>query len=792
MAAIAQPEIMDASIQPSPDLPADTPPAARDYGQRYEELPQELKNALWELVKELERGDEYARRQEVRRILQTRLYWRGEQYWWWNEDVNTFWPPEMKPRGTTDEEFEQPTFRHVTNIFKAFGETIMSVLTQNRVPARFWPQSAQDPLDVRTAKNATKAVDVIQRNNRMETKADDAAYFLWCDGLIGAYVRYVTDGEQFGYDEQPVLEEQESEIEPASLLCESCGQQYPPEQAPMGFCPECGAELTEVAAVRGMVPTPVRVERIARGQEVVSLYGALHLRRSMWADEQKDLLYLTLVDEMHEASAKEQYPEQLARVANSGSGETGIDAMERLARRILYQGTPDASTNESQMNTFRRSWIRPRAFWMVADEARRAELSKLFPDGVKVCFYGDTFCEAANESMDEHWRLAHAMTGEGQKRQALGQALVPLQDQLNDAVNIIFEQGMYGVPEGFADEDLLDFEARARTIAKPGEITPVAALRPGEKIDDKMKFTQAVEPSRTLVDYRNQLFGPISQFICGAFPALFGGDQEGAGGETAAGYAMARNQALGRLGRIWRRLQEFWATVDLLGVKCFAKNRSADVEKAVFGAGEDWKSEWIRLDDMQGNIVAYPEVDQQYPVLQAQLQATIQGLLGKDPTFQALLQADPENAAAVYSKLGVSDVIKVPGADSEMKQSREIEQLLKEKPLLDPMAAEVMAAGGQPQVLPSIMPDDFVDDHEREYKTCLAWMRSETGQTAKVENPPGYLNVRAHAMAHDQMAKLKMAAQAAGALKVKASQEPIRPEEIAGGQDAGSESGSEA
>jgi hypothetical protein len=51
-------------------------------------------------------------------------------------------------------------------------------------------------------------------------------------------------------------------------------------------------------------------------------------------------------------------------------------------------------------------------------------------------------------------------------------------------------------------------------------------------------------------------------------------------------------------------------------------------------------------------------------------------------------------------------------------------------------------------ILPSIMPDEFADNHATELEICMRWFPSDAGQVAKIESPSGYANVRAHAMFH--------------------------------------------
>ena len=50
--------------------------------------------------------------------------------------------------------------------------------------------------------------------------------------------------------------------------------------------------------------------------------------------------------------------------------------------------------------------------------------------------------------------------------------------------------------------------------------------------------------------------------------------------------------------------------------------------------------------------------------------------------------------------------------------------------------------------LPSILLDEFADNHAAELDVCLRWLSSDAGQFAKIESPAGFANVRAHALLH--------------------------------------------
>jgi hypothetical protein len=44
--------------------------------------------------------------------------------------------------------------------------------------------------------------------------------------------------------------------------------------------------------------------------------------------------------------------------------------------------------------------------------------------------------------------------------------------------------------------------------------------------------------------------------------------------------------------------------------------------------------------------------------------------------------------------------------------------------------------------------DVLLDEHAVEFEECKRWANSEAGQSAKLTNPTGFANVRAHAESH--------------------------------------------
>src|SRR6266404_3230243 len=701
--------------QPRPD-PASTDGATNapiDLGpnnERLEDAKPELVNALRELVRQYRQEGVVARRHEIRRIRQARLFWQGLQYAWWNpNDMN--WHLPFEQRSSDDRALEEmPRYQFVTNFYQGFGLSFIAVLSQDVPSVRFYPQSAQSLEDIAAARAASDVAELVEQNNHIEQLLTSIGYFLWTDGKLGAYVRYVADGQRFGFHEESVLEALEIPLGEDAYVCPQCGketvaQAFRPEGVsspdravptdrrnltPEGVsykCPGCGAELREEnlhKAERVSVPRVVGTRRVPNGQEVISIAGGLELNTPVWANEMHEYPYLQWQAEVHRAKLKAAYPHAADKIETSPS-QGAEDVYARVSRLSVEQGLPSIHPGDALMNliTFDRTWLRPWAFYSIEDAEVRAELLALFPDGCYVAFAGDAYCESRSESMDHHWRVLHALPGDGQNRPSVGDSLVQVQERYNVLSNMQAETYEYGIPPIYADPQVLDFDALANQVAEPAAHFPARA-RPGQPLAAGFFQPAPAQVPPDMLRHQQDLIGPVAQFLTGLFPAVFGGNMEDV--KTASGYALARDQALGRLGLVWRRMKQFYADVMLLSVDVFRKNRPNDAEIPLLGPDGVFDSHVIRIADLKGNISVYPEADETFPRLKSQQRGVLQQMFSiNDPIIQRAL-TEPANMGYIKNVLGLTELI-IPGEESRNKQLREIQQLLASAPIVISMNA---------------------------------------------------------------------------------------------------------
>jgi hypothetical protein len=780
----------DEVLNPQGNNSAAAPIDLGPNNERLEDVNPKIVHALRDLVRQYREEGVVARRNEIRRIRQARLFWQGLQYAWWNpNDMN--WHLPYESRSGDDRQLEDmPRYQFVTNFYQGFGLSFVAVLSQDVPSVRFYPQSAQSLQDISAARAASDVATLIEQNNHVEELLSHVGYFLWTDGKLGAYVRYVADGQRFGFHDENMLEALEIPLGDDVHVCPQCGKEMPIEQGSASdqptACMGCGAQLSEShirRAERVTVPRVIGTRRVPNGQEVISIAGGLELNTPVWANEMHEYPYLQWQAEVHRAKLKAAYPHAANKIETSPS-QGAEDVYARVSRLSVEEGLPSIHPGDALMNliTFDRTWLRPWAFYSVEDVDTRNQLLALFPDGCYIAFAGDAYCESRSESMDDHWRVLHALPGDGQNRPSVGDSLVQVQERYNVLSNMQAETYEYGIPPIYADPQVLDFDALANQVAEPAAHFPARA-RPGQPLAAGFFQPAPATVPPDMLRHQQDLIGPVAQFLTGLFPAIFGGNMEDV--KTASGYALARDQAMGRLGLVWRRTKQFYADVMLLAVDCFRKNRPEDVEIPLLGPDGLFDSRAIRLIDLKGNISVHPEADETFPRLKSQQRAVLQQMFAvNDPAIQRAL-VEPANLGFIKNVLGLTELV-IPGEDSRNKQLREIQQLLSSPPIVVPVqvptrvirssqpssptasssanddesqdansassadAGQTAVPSHQPRelVLPSVPIDQLLDDHATEFEECKRWANSDAGQAAHMTNPAGFANVRAHAEAH--------------------------------------------
>lgn len=726
-------EVLDSSSPPATSESAEPTPAADSDDPIADDT--ELQQCLLKLYEKVSGEDRYARLIEVKDVKQARMYWRGLQYLWWSDQDQRYnLAGQGQQVGYWDLDIDDmPKFQFVTNIYQSKGLGAIAAITGAPPKHRFFPADAEDPDDLEAAEKFDKLAQLIERWNPTKRLLQEEAYLFWTDGVIGLHTEYVENGERYGFESSEDHEEGEITT-PDEVRC-SCGFSAPADHfVPPTPCPDCGLELTEDNVVPGetaTAPVSAGTNQVPKGRQVISVVGALNLKRPQWAQKQEEFHYLGFEREVHYSVLRAAFKDKRDEI-KPGAGFGTEDSFERNARLSVAEGTKKLTQSSGALAvlvTHAKVWFRSSAFDAVDDKVKREELQKLFPRGCRVEFAGPTYLTSRAESMDDCWVIAHAIPGDGQHRAAMGSSEIPVQDRVNTFSNIEAETYEYGIPITYRDRKTFDEEANEDQRSEPGAEV-VVIVPDGQDIRTKIMQVRADSVSPDMYKHNMDLIGPVSDQITGVFPALQGNPETGT--DTLGGIAIQRDQAMGRMGIPYASIKQANADIMTLACRDFCKHTDGPVSMPILGKSGDFEAQTIDVTALEGEAEAYPEGDEAFPDQWNQQRSTFMQIMDS-PQGQALI-AEPDNAELATKLIGIPNLV-IPGADARKKALKDVGILTKV-----PDGADV----SEPAQIALVEIDPLIDDLPNEAATIKRYLISDAGQRLKRENPVGYMNVRTH------------------------------------------------
>jgi|SRR5436190_1845922 hypothetical protein len=747
------------------------------------ELSDETKRLLKLIVDHCDDEDRGVRDRQIRQWRRLKLMWENIQHTYYSEVAHDWRTPESERSGGDG---DQGNYDKPVNVYRAYLESIIAALSVTVPPITCYPDDADNPLDVSTAKAGNKIASLIFKHNDAPLLWLHALFVFVTEGMTACYT-YAKEDEEYGtYKENEYKEELEShditncpycqaqmsdtltppmtdpmmqQMDPSMMMGPDQGMMPPQEEVTDEFlpegpqeCPSCGQMVVPVKSQESLTVTRlVGVTSKPKSRVCMEVYGGLFVKVPVWARNQSDCNYLIYSYETHYANVLEQYPELREKLV---AGKSTYDLYEQWGRTSpQYRG-------EHPINnaTVRNAWLRP-AIFNILSEDESDSLHKEFPDGVKVVVVNDFVADACNEPLDDSWTLTYNPLSDYIHFDPIGLLLTSVQDITNDIISLVVQTIEHGIPQTFADPKVLNFKAYRESEALVGGIFP-ASPKSGKAMGDAFYEVKTATLSQEVLPFAQKV-QEIGQMVSGALPSLFGGQMSGS--RTASEYSMSRAQALQRLQSTWKMLLMWWKNVNGKAIPLFIKEMKDDekqVKKDEFG---NFVNVFIRRSELEGKIGSVElEANENLPMTWNQQKDAIMELfkMNNDTITASLTTA--ENMPYIKQSIGLNDYV-IPGEDDRQKQYEEIQLLTNSEPIQmppDPMAMQqAQMMGGpspQPQNMPSIMPEYDVDNHPLESDICRRWLVSDAGRLCKLENPAGYENVLLHMKMHLDMDKQKM------------------------------------
>ncbi len=712
------------------------------------------------LIDHFGKEDEYVRYRQIRQWKKYKLYWNGLQRVWYDEVAHD-WKVWDETRGSDNDSayYDKPV-----NVFRAYLESIIAALSINVPAINCIPEDATNPLDIATAKAGDKISKQIYRHNEAVMFWLHALYIYCTEGLIACYSYSKEDKEKFGTYKENQFETKNEE----HYSCPNCKELIPDElfnipleplidemtgeEIPSVInCPECGEELDpnlekQIVEVKRLIGTITK----PKAGQCLEVYGGLYVKVPNYAMKQSDCPYLIWEYETHYSNVISRYPELAKKFDGNVAGLTGTsEPYEKWGRLPI----PYNSAYPTNTVTVRNCWFRPSSYYTLNLEDRK-ELEKKYPDGLKVVYANEEFCEVVGEKLDDCWTLSKNPLADYIHHDPMASLLVSLQDITNDMISLILQTIEHGIPQTFADPNTLDFNAYAQSESTPGMVYPMKPQPAGADPNKAFVTLKTASLSPEVMPF-GKTVQDMAQLVSGALPSLFGGSAE-AGSKTASEYSMSRAQALQRLQTPWKTLTVWWREIFEKVIPAYMKDMVDDeryVEKNKDGAFENIIIEKAMLQGKIGRIEL--EASENVPItMQQKKDVLLQLMQFANPVLIEAMTA-PENIPFIKEALGLDEIV-IPGEDDRQKQYEEIQELLESEPIqsLDPMTM-------MPNMIPSVQVDEMLDNHQIEAEICRAFLISDVGRQAKIKNPTGYMNVLLHLKEHMQFVMMQQAAQQA-------------------------------
>ena len=599
------------------------------------------------------------------------------------------------------------------NFYQMLEKAYVAALGNSVPKTRFMPMNADVEEDRETAKVASTIQAIIERKNKAKSKLYQQLMELFTGGYYIRTTAYVVDPARTGTHKQTVLKVSKQQVVPASFICSSCGTPTPADQV-MGqqqpTCPECGAPLTQQDFYPDHnedMPVAEKKEDVPNGMVMQDIWGGLHADMD---PDSPDLLNTPLVNiacEVQLGWLRQTFPDNWEQFQEGQTSGSATDQLERLYRDMLSMPAGYSSwfslTTQSKP-TYNRTWINPMMFGEMPSKAECDELAKEFPKGCLLAWVGEIpLILRESRLTDELTWCGTEQKGFGLCPPPAGDPAVPVQERLNDCLSKIDEY-MDRLACGIllVNEEYIDTNAMNGKQMFPGLLNPVKFRKGQAATITEAIFQVKGEIDAMIFQYASMLKQDM-ELLVGTPPQLFGaGTQDGV--ETATGQQQQQSTGLMKLGLQWEFIADENAEAADNGVKCMAKNATEDWMDVVSDETEDFRNEYVHLDQIKGSIHAEKDTDQGFPMTYADQKAFWSDLVqNADNVFAQMVLAVPENLDAAIRFI-CPPGFKAPDGALRGKMLQILAILVKTAPVqgADPVT-------GAPTMFPSIMPNKYMD-----------------------------------------------------------------------------------
>ena len=531
-----------------------------------------------------------------------------------------------------------------------------------------------------------------------------------------------------------------------------------------------------------------------QGTEFTCYWGVLETKRPI-IGKFKKWPYLKISEEKDITVAQDENPKVADQIEAAAKGQVPNNEIARMSRIAVGEGIAQVSADTLAYLVTEDRWrFRPcafrvldkdrRAFWIGGtandENGKQIQVKGLFEKGCRAKFIGQVFCGAAAVAMEAEVRYMPALTGTGNARPSLSDPMVPIQMEFNDAIGMVSELYHKCIPGIWLNVGMEAMPAITEQFSRYGEYRAFQGANNAAPLSENIFAEPQIDVPASMPAWIQNLQGPLSQFITGNQPSLFGANMEDQ--KTAAAYAQARDMSLGLLSIVWVPYVEFASTIRWQAARLAAQRDESQLQggkriSAVLPA-KDNKTKTVDIDVgvlQRGGFLCTPITDMSFPESHTDKANKWMGLYQaaeQNPQGMSaqMFMQEPDNLVALKEATGLEDLV-IKGAAARDKQLAEWDEMQADDgPVPDEQATlqrdqakqqaaqtavQQIAPGTaapplppEPPIETSSVPIRLADDHIEESRTCVRILNDSKTLEMVAARPLVVKDLELHLIAH--------------------------------------------
>lgn len=601
------------------------------------------------------------------------LFYRGIQVIDWNQDSGSWvdalsWYEGGGSNKVRDgESTDLRRFIHPLTLL--LGQTFIGNMSREVPKTIVKPQDARILADMTTATAAQDAIGIIERRNHIRQMVRGEFEFLYLYGTYFKWTRGVLDGNDNGWDEQPVIGQMMVNL-PDRMRCMSCSKETPVDQmAPSEDgssmpCPGCNAAMGQDSFYPAEAGQPrltvTGMQKIPRAMVKQTIHSPLEIDADPQAKDLQGTPLLAYDYEIDIGEARMMFPDAWDKIHEGAESSTSDNASyDKLRRNESYAMGAGYTTDVSQQcPTYSQIWIQPMAYNRTGDKEYAARMNAAAPGGIKLTMIGAEVVGVKKSVLTKEWTLGRLHENFGIYSQSIAENVTSFNERFNNAM-FLYDDWMMRAACGLnlIDASMIDEDKWKGNTLAPATVIPVPTKFGGQSKSLANAFLHFDIPVNPALGMYPSMLLNFAQMLNG-LPAQLMGNGTQPGVETLGGQQIQQDAGNTGIAPFWENVKDEHSAAAQNAIECLQELLKCGAAQEIFDViqdeGSQFRNNYVNWQKMQGRVKVNPDEDQDLPQSPSEIRASFtklfEELTSGNPAAQAIFDV-PVNQEVIGSVL---------------------------------------------------------------------------------------------------------------------------------------------